>query len=346
MKARLNKLLITLGLASVALLTGCERPPIDTVQTGFRGTAMVEINNPRTQEKLAAANVVPVSVAASPDGPKASAVYKNVKVLGNLSEAQFTSFMVAMTAWIAPNEGCGYCHNVQNFADDSVYTKNVARKMIQMTQAINSNWNAHVKDTGVTCYTCHRGNPVPKEVWFETAEKKKGGMLGNRNGQNAPSPAVGYASLPNQPFSSYFLAGKDAARITGPTALPTGHVKSIQETESVFAVMIHQSNALGVNCTYCHNSRAFAEWEESPPQRVQAWHGIQMVKDINSNYIVPTTPILPPHRLGPDGDVAKANCATCHQGVNKPLLGKSMLKDYPYLAGPPTGKPTVVAQKQ
>ena len=346
MKAGLNKILIILGLASAALLTGCERPPIDAKQTGFRGTAMVEINNPRTQEKLAAENIVPVSIAASPDGPKASAVYKNVKVLGNLSEAQFTSFMVAMTAWIAPNEGCGYCHNVQNFADDSVYTKNVSRTMIQMTQNINSNWNAHVKDTGVTCYTCHRGNAVPKEIWFDTAEKKKGGMLGNRNGQNAPSPAVGYASLPNQPFSSYFLAGKDAARITGPTALPTGHVKSIQETESVFAVMIHQSNALGVNCTYCHNSRAFAEWEESPPQRVQAWHGIQMVKDVNSNYIVPITSIFPPNRLGPDGDVAKANCATCHQGVNKPLLGKSMLKDYPYLVGPPTGKPLAVAQKK
>jgi photosynthetic reaction center cytochrome c subunit len=346
MKAGLNKILIILGLASAALLTGCERPPIDAKQTGFRGTAMVEINNPRTQEKLAAENIVPVSVAASPDGPKASAVYKNVKVLGNLSEAQFTSFMVAMTAWIAPNEGCGYCHNVQNFADDSVYTKNVSRTMIQMTQNINSNWNAHVKDTGVTCYTCHRGNAVPKEIWFDTAEKKKGGMLGNRNGQNQPLPAVGYASLPNQPFSSYFLAGKDAARITGPTALPTGHVKSIQETESVFAVMIHQSNALGVNCTYCHNSRAFAEWEESPPQRAQAWHGIQMVKDVNSNYIVPITSIFPPNRLGPDGDVAKANCATCHQGVNKPLLGKSMLKDYPYLVGPPTGKPLAVAQKK
>jgi photosynthetic reaction center cytochrome c subunit len=330
MKAGLNKILIILGLASAALLTGCERPPIDAKQTGFRGTAMVEINNPRTQEKLAAENIVPVSVAASPDGPKASAVYKNVKVLGNLSEAQFTSFMVAMTAWIAPNEGCGYCHNVQNFADDSVYTKNVSRTMIQMTQNINSNWNAHVKDTGVTCYTCHRGNAVPKEIWFDTAEKKKGGMLGNRNGQNQPLPAVGYASLPNQPFSSYFLAGKDA----------------IQETESVFAVMIHQSNALGVNCTYCHNSRAFAEWEESPPQRAQAWHGIQMVKDVNSNYIVPITSIFPPNRLGPDGDVAKANCATCHQGVNKPLLGKSMLKDYPYLVGPPTGKPLAVAQKK
>ena len=148
-------------------------------------------------------------------------MYKNVKVLGNLSEAQFTTFMVAMTSWIAPKEGCGYCHNVQNFAEDSVYTKNVARTMIQMTQAINSNWNAHVKDTGVTCYTCHRGNAIPKEVWFDTAERKKAACWVIAMDRMQPSPVLAIPDLPNQPFSSYFLAGKDAARITGPTALPT-----------------------------------------------------------------------------------------------------------------------------
>jgi photosynthetic reaction center cytochrome c subunit len=33
------------------------------------------------------------------------------------------------------------------------------------------------------------------------------------------------------------------------------------------------------------------------------------------------------------GDVAKVNCATCHQGVFKPLYGESMAKDYPELTG-------------
>ena len=33
------------------------------------------------------------------------------------------------------------------------------------------------------------------------------------------------------------------------------------------------------------------------------------------------------------GDVAKVNCATCHQGVFKPLYGVSMAKDYPELVG-------------
>jgi photosynthetic reaction center cytochrome c subunit len=54
--------------------------------------------------------------------------------------------------------------------------------------------------------------------------------------------------------------------------------------------------------------------------------------------------VFPPHRLGKEGDVAKANCLTCHQGVNKPLYGKSMIADYPFLA---QGNPlTVVADKK
>ena len=36
-------------------------------------------------------------------------------------------------------------------------------------------------------------------------------------------------------------------------------------------------------------------------------------------------------RLGPHGDPLKVNCATCHQGAYKPLLGVSMLRDYPEL---------------
>ena len=97
--------------------------------------------------------------------------------------------------------------------------------------------------------------------------------------------------------------------------------------------MIHMSKSLGVNCTYCHNTRAIASWEESPPQRSSAWYGIRMARDINNNFMVPLTKVFPAHRLGPTGDVAKANCGTCHQGAYKPLYGVSMLTDYPYLRG-------------
>ena len=95
--------------------------------------------------------------------------------------------------------------------------------------------------------------------------------------------------------------------------------------------MMHQSEALGVNCTYCHNSRSFSAWDQSSPARTKAWYGIRMVRDVNNAYLEPLGPTYPPHRLGPLGDAPKANCATCHQGANKPLLGANMLKDYPEL---------------
>ena len=80
----ITKLALLLG--TVALLSGCERPPIETVQTGYRGTGMEQIYNPRTLAKEAALNEAPVAAeAASADGPKASQVYQNVKVLGDLS---------------------------------------------------------------------------------------------------------------------------------------------------------------------------------------------------------------------------------------------------------------------
>jgi photosynthetic reaction center cytochrome c subunit len=47
--------------------------------------------------------------------------------------------------------------------------------------------------------------------------------------------------------------------------------------------------------------------------------------------------ILPASRLGPAmGDAPKANCATCHNGVYKPLFGVSMAQGFPELSRPPT----------
>jgi photosynthetic reaction center cytochrome c subunit len=119
--------------------------------------------------------------------------------------------------------------------------------------------------------------------------------------------------------------------VAGATALPTGNVATILHTEETYALMMHISDGLGVNCTYCHNSRSFKSWDGAPPQRTTAWHGIRMARDLNNNYLEPLTKDFPANRLGPLGDVAKVNCATCHQGVYKPLYGAPMAKSYPEL---------------
>ena len=160
--------------ALVGLVAGCERPPVKTQQSGYRGTGMVQVQNPRIVAADASRHAAPAVDAPAPtDGPKAGQVYQNVKVLGDLSTAQFNRLMVSLAAWVAPNDGgCVYCHNPANFADDEKYTKVVARRMLQMTQHINSEWKTHVAETGVTCYTCHRGHPVPSAIWFTQSHSR------------------------------------------------------------------------------------------------------------------------------------------------------------------------------
>jgi photosynthetic reaction center cytochrome c subunit len=173
---------------------------------------------------------------------------------------------------------------------------------------------------------------VPANTWFTNPGPKTAtGAAGNRAGQNYPAPQVAFASLPFDPFTP-FLEQKKEIRVIPTTALPDGDRRSIKQTEWTYGLMMHFSQALGVNCTYCHNSRSFFEWDGSTPQRATAWYGIQMVRDVNNKYLEPLKAKYPVSRLGPLGDAPKANCATCHQGVYKPVFGAQMLKDYPALA--------------
>ena len=121
-------------LLTVAMLftAGWGHPPIVGTQIGFRGTGMDQVTTSAAVEQLEALNAMPdQNPKASPDGPRATEVYKNVQVLTDLSVDQFNTLMAAMTTWVAPQQGCAYCHNVENLADDSVYAKKVARRMIR-----------------------------------------------------------------------------------------------------------------------------------------------------------------------------------------------------------------------
>ena len=320
------------ALLGIALVLSFERPPVESVQRGYRGVAMETNYNPRDMKAYLVANKAPASLPQLPaTGPKAGQVYKNVQVLQDLSVGQFTRLMVSITNWVSPTQGCAYCHNTNNMAEDSVYTKVVARRMIQMTQTINANWQPHVQETGVTCYTCHRGNPVPNNIWFSDAGPGHvGGAAEINTGKNRAAPAINNSSLPYDPFTPYLRNDHDI-RVQGETALPNNNRHSIKETEWTYALMVHFSQSLGVNCTYCHNSRNFGDWSQSTPQRVTAWHGIRMVRDINQTYLESLQGVFPPVRLGTGGDVAKVGCATCHQGAYKPLFGAAMSKDFPEL---------------
>jgi photosynthetic reaction center cytochrome c subunit len=330
---------VILGVIALFITIGSfEHPPVDTVQRGYRGTAMLELFNPAHLAALKTANEVPPSTPR-PDasGQTAGQAFENVQVLKNVDSSEFVRLMTDITAWVAPTQGCSYCHaDGEALSSDKLYTKVVARRMLQMTMHINGDWKNHVADTGVTCYTCHRGQPVPANIWFKNGGPPTApGSDGDRTDQNWPIAAVGRTSLPFDPFTP-FLEQSNEIRVVSATALPQGDRTSIKQTEWTYALMVSISQGLGVNCTYCHNSRSFTDWGQSTPARVTAYHGIRMVRDVNQNFLDALASTFPPNRLGPLGDGPKVNCATCHQGAYKPLLGASMLKDYPELAGAPS----------
>jgi photosynthetic reaction center cytochrome c subunit len=337
------------ALAVVALgLAACESPSnVTTVQQGYRGTGMVAVQHAARVAAVAEASVVPDPLPPVPGGgPLAKDIYENVQVLTDLDVAQFTRIMAAMTNWVAPEQGCVYCHaDDGGNASDAKYQKVVSRRMLEMVRHLNGSWTAHVGQTGVTCFTCHRGNNVPAMKWFAAAPEPARVAAGNRAGQNAPAAVAGLASLPGDPLSAYLTGETPGVRVISTSALPTGAPgASIQETERTYAFMVHISESLGVNCTGCHNTRSFFAWDQGRPQRVVAWHGIRMARDVNDNYLVPLRDVFPAGRLGPTGDAAKVSCMTCHQGANKPLNGAPMLADYPELlpakpAPPPEGAP-------
>ena len=139
----------SLLVVAMFFTAGWERPPMEVTQVGYRGVGMETVTNPRTEAMKMAVNQAPeVPYEVSPGGQPVSELYENVQVLGHLNNDQFNRLMLSITEWVSPDQGCAYCHNEANLADDSKYTKTVARGMLQMTMAINKDWDDHVKATG------------------------------------------------------------------------------------------------------------------------------------------------------------------------------------------------------
>jgi photosynthetic reaction center cytochrome c subunit len=265
-------------------------------------------------------------------------MYKNVQVLNDLSVLELARLMAAFSTWVAPKEGCNYCHNPANLASDEKYTKRVARNMILMTRKINTNWKKHVAEIGVTCWTCHRGDSVPTGTWYSTSGLDEMPlMIGNKDNQNTPGIAnVGNTSLPYDPLTQYLIDNNDI-RVQGSVPLAGANpypLNGVKKAEMTYSMMLYISKSLGVNCTYCHSTRAFGSWPDSSPQRAIGWHGVRMVRDLNKSYLLPVASMLPSYRMGDLGDGPKVGCATCHKGTYKPLFGNSMKADYPELWRP------------
>jgi photosynthetic reaction center cytochrome c subunit len=85
--------------------------------------------------------------------------FKNIQILKGLPATELDPAMAFISGSLGVR--CSYCH-VAQFEKDDKATKLAARRMIQMVFDLNKgNFNGQ---RAVSCYTCHRGKPIPVSV--------------------------------------------------------------------------------------------------------------------------------------------------------------------------------------
>jgi hypothetical protein len=83
---------------------------------------------------------------------------QNLKVLKIDNPREIMPIMRGFTAGLGVK--CDYCHVQGNFASDENPKKEIARRMIEMVDHINTGFGDG--KVHVACYTCHRGETAPK----------------------------------------------------------------------------------------------------------------------------------------------------------------------------------------
>ena len=335
------------------------RSPGPGVDVGPRGQAMVQFA-PTEAEARDQNLPAPVLPTVADDARPATAAFKNVKVLGGLNAGDFMRLQNAMTAWVAPKSGpdagCGFCHAPGgDYASDANPHKAAARTMLAMTRHINADWRSHVGADGVTCFSCHRGQPVPSELWFQSPPRHKPqGAEAGDDWREAAHTVRGF--FPTEGYEEYLLQATPAHG-EPLTALPTGTAPTFVEDKRLYEAMMQMSEGMGVNCGYCHHSRNFADWSQSTPMRWSGYSGIVMTRDLNRQFLLrlahenPLTrwspgndrPLsLPERERGPQAGNGLVDCATCHHGAPKPRDPAATAGGFKGLTGQATA-PTVVA---
>ena len=339
---------VVVGVAFVLAVPQWVAPSAAGIQVGPPPTSMILFPQGQQAEPVPQVPPAPLPpVAAS--GQLAKAVYKNVQVLGDVDQAEFMRLQEAITQWVAPKQGCGFCHTGGDFASDEKPQKIAARLMLSMTRTINADWSNHVAPSGVTCYTCHRGQPIPAETWFPQAPKPIKPLVAQQQPYNESADTV-RKFFPDNGWGLFFV-GDENISAQSLSALPgTNQVHSFIVVTRIYEMMMQMSDGMGVNCGFCHNSRAFWDWSQSTPQRWTAYYAIQQIRDLNNNFLLKladaipmkrirvhetTLPVLPAVEAGIQDGNGLAVCATCHYSQPKPMGGADVISTYPSLVGAP-----------
>ncbi len=209
----------------------------------------------------------PITAAGSetPDGldwgsqgeQPARTLFKNVKVLGELSGNRFMAAMQSMKANLGVK--CATCHLVKekDFPSDAKKEKRRARDMIKMTEEINR--RTFQGEARVTCWTCHRGEEEPASRPFSKEMPKE-------------------------------LAKLTAAQLKEPAEKVFKDVRALQgmDARNFAYIMGWFSRELGVKCTHCHEAGDFAAEHK---KKTRAREMLQMTGYVAAGYYGNNSPV-------------------------------------------------------
>ncbi len=106
-------------------------------------------------------------ILIQPPAPPNVVDTSTVKILTGLTVPEFEAEMQLMTQ--ALGASCGACHVPRNFASESNPRKSTARRMLEITKAINRQFFSDYEPADgesrlgrVTCFTCHQGELRPR----------------------------------------------------------------------------------------------------------------------------------------------------------------------------------------
>jgi photosynthetic reaction center cytochrome c subunit len=122
----------------------------------------------------------------------AEQVFKNIQALKGVPADQFIPTMQFISASLGVE--CDFCHVPRAFDKDDKKPKQIARKMIEMTYALNAdNFDRHRQ---VTCYSCHRGSERPLAIPAVTGDQPEtvaevNSLVGPTMAPPEPKPSLG-----------------------------------------------------------------------------------------------------------------------------------------------------------
>jgi photosynthetic reaction center cytochrome c subunit len=171
-------------------------------------------------------SLLALAVPAVPQVKTAGQTFKNLQALQDAPADQLMPAMQFISASLGV--ACDFCHVAGKFDSDDKKPKQIARKMIVMTLAINKdNFDGRHE---VTCYSCHRGahDPVGTPP-VETEDAKPEGSAA------AAAPSAGAMPTADQILDKYVAAlggaeaiGKISSRIEKGSIDAGGHETPIE----------------------------------------------------------------------------------------------------------------------